>query len=49
MKVLTESGNFGHTDNFLPVHIEGPPLRSNEIIEVELIGNEPDGLRGRIL
>jgi threonylcarbamoyladenosine tRNA methylthiotransferase MtaB len=41
MTVLTENGNMGHTENFLPVVIQAKP---NELIECELIANTPEGL-----
>jgi threonylcarbamoyladenosine tRNA methylthiotransferase MtaB len=50
MKVLIESpcsqrpGYFsGHTENFLPVQVKGN-VRSNDLIEVTLLRNAPDGL-----
>lgn len=55
MAVLLESpiegtDNFsGHTENFLPVIVEGENLRSNEIVEVQLRENTPKGLKGRVL
>ena len=45
MKVLLESGSFGHTENFLPVFIDGKP---NEIVECALVENTPEGLIGRL-
>ncbi|HSX11833.1 MAG TPA: tRNA (N(6)-L-threonylcarbamoyladenosine(37)-C(2))-methylthiotransferase MtaB [Chlamydiales bacterium] len=38
----------GHTPNFLRVWIPSGIYKPNDLIEVELIGNEPDGLIGRI-
>ena len=56
MKVLIESeekdqkGVFsGHTENFLPVLVEGADLVSNQIVEVELIENTQTALMGRRL
>ncbi len=56
MPVLTESVDkeqphriSGHTENFLMVWIENADLRSNQLIEVELIANAPEGLIGRII
>ncbi|MEX1012585.1 MAG: tRNA (N(6)-L-threonylcarbamoyladenosine(37)-C(2))-methylthiotransferase MtaB [Waddliaceae bacterium] len=46
MVVLTESGGFGHTENFLPVRIEGEPIAANQLVAVKLIENHPDGLLG---
>lgn len=37
----------GHTPNFLRVWISKENHRPNELVEVELIGNEPEGLIGR--
>lgn len=39
----------GHTDNFLPVWVEGDFLRSNEIVSVEMLENGPEGLKGKVL
>ncbi len=39
----------GHTANFLRVWVPKQNHKPNELISVELIGNEPDGLIGRIL
>ena len=44
-----ESLFFGHTENFLPVFVEGGSLSSNQIVKVALIENSPKGLKGRIL
>lgn len=48
MSVLVENGQKGHTENFLPVEIEGTPVRSNEIKRVRLIKNTPSSLIGEI-
>lgn len=53
MKVLIESeerpGVFsGHTENFLPVLIENSQLKSNDLIEVVLLRNTPEGLIGHV-
>jgi threonylcarbamoyladenosine tRNA methylthiotransferase MtaB len=54
MKVLLESseknGNVfsGHTENFLPVLVEGQNLSSNQIVFVKLVENTPHGLKGVI-
>jgi len=41
---------FGHTSNFLPVFVTSSlPLRSNQLIEVDLVENTPQGLRGRVI
>ncbi|MCB1114031.1 MAG: tRNA (N(6)-L-threonylcarbamoyladenosine(37)-C(2))-methylthiotransferase MtaB [Chlamydiia bacterium] len=47
MKVLIENGNQGHTDNFLPVILQGIEALPNDIVEVELYENTPKGLLGR--
>lgn len=51
MFVLTETANAkwmsGHTDNFLEVLIDHPGLQSNQLIEVELVANTPEGLIGK--
>lgn len=41
----------GHTDNFLQVWIEAgnEPLAANQLVEVELIANEPEGLIGHLV
>jgi threonylcarbamoyladenosine tRNA methylthiotransferase MtaB len=41
MKVLVETDNFGHTDNFLPVFCKG---ERNSIVEVLCVENTPEGL-----
>lgn len=38
----------GHTDNFLPVVVEGSGVQANDLRRVELIENTPDALVGRI-
>jgi len=58
MLVLTESGEsgdsaesnrvFGHTENFLPVWIEGN-YKPNELVRVRLVANRPDGLVGEVI
>ena len=47
MDVLIEGDNRGHTPNFLPVEVPGKRLRPNTLIEVDLIENTPEGLRGK--
>jgi threonylcarbamoyladenosine tRNA methylthiotransferase MtaB len=54
MDVLLESKQehgflMGHTDNFLPVLVEGKNLRPNELIRVKLIENRPEGLLGCVI
>ena len=41
MKVLIETDNFGHTENFLPVFCQG---ERNSIVEVRCVENSPEGL-----
>ncbi|HSX26242.1 MAG TPA: tRNA (N(6)-L-threonylcarbamoyladenosine(37)-C(2))-methylthiotransferase MtaB [Chlamydiales bacterium] len=52
MKVLLEEGEgeflSGHTENFLRVMIPRAGYKPNDLVEVELMANEPDGLVGRI-
>jgi threonylcarbamoyladenosine tRNA methylthiotransferase MtaB len=55
MKVLTESldesrpGEIqGHTENFLNVWVQGEAIKSNKIVEVDLIANTPTGLIGKV-
>lgn len=56
MVVLTENKDpnrpgeiSGHTDNFLHVWVQGANLEPNQLIEVDLIANTPDGLIGRLV
>ena len=56
MMVLTETdmnaaGNriSGHTENFLNVIIEGKGMQQNQLIEVELGENTPEGLLGKVI
>jgi threonylcarbamoyladenosine tRNA methylthiotransferase MtaB len=56
MKVLLESPvkgfphlYSGHTENFLPVWVEGESLRSNEIVLVKILENTPETLRGKVV
>jgi threonylcarbamoyladenosine tRNA methylthiotransferase MtaB len=56
MKVLTESVGSspegyvsGHSENFLTVLIKSDNLSANQIVEVELVTNTPEGLIGRLL
>lgn len=46
MNVLIETDNSGHTVNFLNVSISNKTLSSNEIVQVELLENTPEGLVG---
>ena len=54
MSVLLENGDegkpgflSGHTPNFLRVWVPTGTYKANQLIEVELVGNEPDGLIGK--
>jgi threonylcarbamoyladenosine tRNA methylthiotransferase MtaB len=56
MKVLTESLDLtrpgeipGHTENFLPVWVQSDQLQPNQLVDVELICNTPEGLIGRLI
>lgn len=54
MSVLIESTekegwHHGHTTNFLPVLIRGEHLKQNDIVEVQLTENTPEGLIGELL
>lgn len=56
MTLLTESINqenpheiCGHTDNFMMVWIPNENLTSNQLVDVELVENRPDGFKGKIL
>lgn len=48
--VLTESAHsdhiMGHSDNFLPVIVQSNKYASNELVEVKLVENTPEGLVG---
>lgn len=52
MAILTEEGEehetVGHTDNFLLVELPGQKLSRNQLVEVELIENRPEGLVGKL-
>jgi threonylcarbamoyladenosine tRNA methylthiotransferase MtaB len=51
MLLLTENNHStettGHTANFLEVKLEGHYLEPNQLVEVEMIGNTPEGLIAR--
>lgn len=55
MPILTESVQANemmissHTDNFLPVLIPSKEIHSNEIVNVKLVQNTPQGLIGELL
>lgn len=54
MEVLLENESksdflSGHTPNFLRVWIPQKGYQANDLVQVELIGNEPDGLIGKIV
>ncbi len=46
MQVLTENNQSGHTENFLTVLIQGKEIEPNELIDVRLVVNTPEGLVG---
>jgi threonylcarbamoyladenosine tRNA methylthiotransferase MtaB len=50
MEVLLENSEegrlSGHTSNFLRVFINGGAYKPNDLVEVTLVANEPDGLIG---
>ncbi len=53
MTVLIESEDLpgffsGHTENFLHVIIPGAHFRSNDLVEVTLVSNTPEGLIGHV-
>ena len=55
MSVLTEARDkedprliSGHTANFLPVLIEDPDLQSNQLVDVTVTHNAPNGLHGEL-
>jgi threonylcarbamoyladenosine tRNA methylthiotransferase MtaB len=52
MQILTEGGDRGwlegHTDNFLPVKIPAGEFEPNQLIDVVLTENCPDGLIGEV-
>jgi threonylcarbamoyladenosine tRNA methylthiotransferase MtaB len=56
MTVLTESVDrarrgqiSGHTENFLTVWVQSDAHLPNELVEVELVANTPEGLIGRVI
>lgn len=56
LTILTERGDSsrpgeicGHTDNFLMVWVPSEGLSSNQLVEVELKKNTPQGLTGKII
>lgn len=53
MSVLCEKQQedyiLGHTDNFLPVKVFSKDFSSNDLIDVTLIENTPDGLTGKVI
>lgn len=56
MFVLTENRDSnrpgeiaGHTENFLHVWVQDKDLAPNQLVEVELLANKPDGLIGQIV
>ena len=49
MKVLVEGGNEGHTENFLRVCLNESEYQKNDIVNVKLVENGPDALRGEVV
>ncbi len=49
MSVLTESNESGHTDNFLSVALTQQGLTANQLVQVQLIENTPQGLVGKVI
>lgn len=49
MSVLTESDHSGHTANFLNVSLSDTQLSPNQLVEVDLISNTPEGLIGKVI
>lgn len=54
LSVLFEEGDneqflTGHTQNFLPVFVEKGEQRANDIRDVEILSNHPEGLFGRVI
>lgn len=48
MKVLMESDQTGHTENFLQVHLSNSKeILKNQILEVSIESNSPTGLKGK--
>ena len=47
MQVLTEDQQGGHTGNFLWVNIPEREILPNQLLEVEIVANTPEGLVGR--
>ncbi|MBS0623124.1 MAG: tRNA (N(6)-L-threonylcarbamoyladenosine(37)-C(2))-methylthiotransferase MtaB [Verrucomicrobia bacterium] len=46
LTVLTEDGEGGHTEHFIPVHVKA---ESNQLVEVQILENTPTGLVGKIV
>lgn len=44
--VLMETGDMGHTENFLPVTLPNNKFRPNTLVKVKCVGNTPEGLIG---
>jgi threonylcarbamoyladenosine tRNA methylthiotransferase MtaB len=53
MQILAEGGDSdwleGHTDNFLPVKIPAGHFVPNQLLDVQLVENRPDGLIGEVV
>ena len=48
LKLLMEETSFGHSDNFLPVYLDGTVPR-NTIVEVQCLENRPEGLLAQVI
>lgn len=49
LEVLVESHNFGHTENFLPVQVEGALLEKNQFVKVQIVENQKEALIGVVV
>ncbi len=49
VEVLVESFNHGHTNNFIPVQIEGPLLEKNQFVQVQIVENQKEALTGVVV
>ncbi len=46
-KASSRSGYLmGHTENFLPVLVPEHPFKQNDLVQVRLTANDPEGLVG---
>ncbi len=49
VEVLVESHNYGHTNNFIPVQIEGELVAHNQFVKVKIIENQKESLIGVVV